>query len=378
MALYFEEVLGIPISVVGIIFTLGSVVSIVFSLIGGGFADFIGRRNTLILGSAISFLLFSSMSFIIQDKTLVVPVVILFILTSMGGAFVFPSASALVSDVTDEKERVNGFVVYRILANLGWAVGPLAGSIIIVYGIHWIFILVSACSILQGVIVAVFIRGRIRSKGYREVREKRKFGILAFDRFLLLFSFGTFFLTMVASQFSVTLPLYAGIFMNIPSSSIGYIYAVNGALVVIGQYPITNALKRFSDMVPMVLGTVFYSLGYLSVAFAGNLYGLMVSMAIITVGENMTSPVMNSVVSKIAPEDKVARFMGFLGMTNSTGRALGPSIGAFLISAFLKNGIFVWLTVDIFGVLAVLIFIIFSGYSSRNGKRIDKGGPSGS
>jgi len=377
MALYFEESLGIPISVVGIIFTLLSVGSIFFSLVGGGLADYIGRRNTLILGAGISFLLFSSLSFIIQDRSLVVPVVILFILTSIGGAFVFPSASALVSDVTDEKERVNGFVVYRILSNLGWAVGPLTGSLIIVYGIHWIFILVSACSIMQGIIVAIFIRGRNRPAGSQITKEKRKFGLMAFDRLLLLFSFGTFFLTMVASQFSVTLPLYAGIFMNIPSSSIGYIYAVNGALVVIGQYPITNALKRFSDMVPMVLGTVFYSLGYLSVAFAGNLYGLMVSMAIITVGENMTSPVMNSVVSKIAPEDKVARFMGFLGMVNSTGRALGPSIGAFLISAFLKDGVFVWLTVDVFGAMAVMIFLIFSGYSSRHGKQNQKGGSAG-
>lgn len=360
LALYFEESLGIPISVVGIIFTLFSVTSIVFSLVGGGLADFLGRKNTLLAGSAISFALFFAISFIVQDRADVLPIMILFILTSIGGSFVFPSASALVADVTPDSERTNGYVVYRILTNLGWAIGPLAGSLIIVYGIHWIFILVSICSVIQGVLVLFFVKDA--RKTLPSGTKKAKFSILSYDRYLIVFSIGTFFLTMVSSQFSVTLPLYSGIFLHIPSSQIGYIYAVNGIIVVIGQYPITNLLRRFQDMVPMILGTVFYSLGYLSVAFSRNLLGLMLSMAIITVGENMTSPIMNSVVSRIAPSDRVARYMGFLGMVNSTGRALGPSAGAFLISAFLFDGTLVWVFVDIFGALAIITFVIFSVY----------------
>ena len=374
MALYFEQDLGISITLVGVIFTFVSIGSIFFSLLGGGLADYIGRKNTLILGSVISFALFSTISFIIEGRSFLPLIIVLFVLTSIGGAFVFPSASALVSDVTSDKDRINGYVVYRILSNLGWAIGPLSGSLIIVYGIHWIFVLVSVCSILQGIIVALFIKGKHRSSSRSEKSVKPAFSIMAFDRLLIVFSLGTFFLTMVASQFSVTLPLFAGIFLKIPSSSIGYIYAVNGAIVVAGQYPITNFLKKFSDMVPMILGTLFYSLGYLSVAFSRNLFGLMISMAIITIGENMTSPVMNSVVSKIAPEDKVARFMGFLGMVNSTGRAIGPSVGAFLISAFLTDGLYVWLTIDIFGAIAIIIFLAFTGYAMRNGKAGMKGG----
>ena len=34
--------------------------------------------------------------------------------------------------------------------------------------------------------------------------------------------------------------------------------------------------------------------------------------------------VMNSIVSKIAPGDKLARYLGFMGMMNSSGRAFGP------------------------------------------------------
>lgn len=363
LAIYFENDLGIPISVVGIIFTLFSVTSIVFSLIGGGLADFIGRKNTLISGSVISFALFISIAFIVQNRSLAIPVMALFVLSSVGGSFVFPSASALVADVTSESERTNGFVVYRILTNLGWAIGPLSGSLIIDYGIHWIFILVALCSIVQGVLVMLFVKDtRVKAL---PGKERTKFSIISYDHYLIVFSIGTFFLTMVSSQFSVTLPLFSSIFLHIPSSQIGYIYAVNGTIVVAGQYPITNLLRRFQEMVPMVLGTVFYSLGYLSVAFSRNLVGLMISMAIITVGENMTSPVMNSVVSKIAPHDRVARYMGFLGMVNSTGRALGPSVGSFLIAAFLFDGAYVWLFIDIFGFLAILTFIIFSVYARR-------------
>lgn len=361
MALFLQQDLGIPVYMVGIVFTLGSLVSIVFSLIGGGLSDIIGRKKVLLMGSTVSASLYLVMSFLLIDGTHVLAIVVVFVFTSIGGSLIFPSANALVADVTREDERTNGYVVYRIMANLGWAIGPLSGSLLDEHGIFWIFILVTLCSTAQAIIVQVFVKDRWKERQRKEKLEKRvKGSFLSYDRFLIVFTVGTFFVTLVSSQFSVTLPVYAGLKVGLLQHQLGYIYAVNGVVVVLGQYPITNLMKKYPEILSMILGAVAYSIGYLLVGFSTTLLDLMMVMVIITLGENLVSPVMNSIVSKIAPGDKLARYLGFLGMVNSSGRAMGPSVGAFFLSIFAFQGLKVWSAIDIFGIASILAFLAFT------------------
>lgn len=361
MALFLKESLGIPVYIVGIVFTLGSIVSIVFSLFGGGLSDMIGRKRVLLTGSLISGILYLTMALLFRVNASSFLIVTIFIFTSIGGSLIFPSANALVADVTSESERINGYVVYRIMANLGWAIGPLAGSIIFVHGIFWIFILVTISSAAQGLIVLFMVRDRWRERRIREnLEEKKRISFLVYDKLLFLFTAGTFFVTLVSSQFSVTLPVYAGLKVGLDTSLIGYIYAVNGVVVVVGQYPMTNLMKRYPEILSMTLGAVAYSVGYLLVGFSSSVGDLMLDMIIITLGENLVSPVMNSIVSKIAPQEKLARYLGFLGMVNSSGRALGPSVGAFFLSVFAFDGLKVWSAVDLFGLASIILFMLFA------------------
>ena len=366
MALFFQLDLHIPVYEVGIIFTLLSVGSIVFSLVGGALADSLGRKKTLLLGSGAGSALYFAIAIGILIRLPIPTIIAMFVLTSFGGALVFPSAGALIADVTSIADRSRGYVVYRIMANLGWAIGPLTGSLIFNFGIFWIFLLVAISSLIQGIVVLFFVRER----GTFRKREKGsgRIQMISFDRFLLVFSAGTFLVTLVSSQFSVTLPLYAGVRAAVPTDLIGYIYAVNGVVVVVGQYPITNFMKRYPDIVSMIAGALAYTVGYLLVGFSTTLPQFMGDMVIITIGENLTSPIMNTVVSRIAPEGKVARYMGFLGMVNSTGRALGPSVGAFFIAIYAYDGLRIWSSVGAFGLLSIVAFAAFARMLSRSFK----------
>lgn len=366
MAIFLNNTLGVPVYFVGVIFTLGSIVSIVFSIGGGALADMIGRKKVLILGSGLSGALFLAVAILLHYSAPTLAIVAVFIFTSAGGSLIFPSANALVADVTSPADRTNGYVVYRIMSNLGWAIGPLSGAFIYDSGIFWIFILITVCSVIQGLMVLFMVKDRWKERGKSEnLRKTGKVSIISYDRFLIVFTVGTFFLTLVSSQFSVTLPVFIKGSISIPTSYIGYIYAVNGVVVVIGQYPITNLMKRYPEILSMILGTAAYAIGYLFVGFSSNLVDLMGDMLIITIGENLVSPVMNSIVSKIAPSDKLARYLGFMGMMNSSGRAFGPSVGTFLISLYAFNGLKLWSTMDLFGIAAIALFLAFSRMAAR-------------
>jgi MFS family permease len=363
MAIYFNVSLGISIFYVGIIFTLLSVSSSLFSFLGGFLADRIGRKKTLALGSFAGFFIYLVIAVLVLTGAGFLIITGVFILSSISGALIFPSASALVADVTSVKDRNSAYSIYRIMSNVGWAIGPITGGYIAGISVGYIFILMSVTNVLQLVLIV-----RVLSDKMKDTSTARPKGY-SIDRRILLFAAGTFFVTLVASQFSVTLPVYSTKIVGILEQQLGYIYAVNGLVVVLGQYPMTWVTRRLNVVTVMIMGSLFYSLGYFLVALSTNLYGLMIDMVFITVGENLTTPGMNTVVSRIAPAGKTGRYMGFLSMANSGGRAVGPSIGAFLMFFFAYRGLEVWgalasLGIVSISILSIFYFAVYRSYSS--------------
>lgn len=359
MAIYFKTSLDVPTFQVGIIFTLLSVTSMVFSIVGGALADYVGRRRTLLIGSLGGFFIYMLIASLIHTHMADIWIIAAFIVSSFSGSLVFPSASALVSDVTAEGERFRAFSIYRILVNVGWAIGPLFGAYIYDTGVEYVFLFVAVSSMVQFIIVFLLVSEKVIPNRWTDQKKGMKFNLLSFDKYLIFFGIGTFLITVVSSQFSVTLPTYSVVHVHIRTADLGYIFAVNGVAVVLGQYPMTALMRRFSDITAMALGAVLYSAGYFLVGFSYDLPMLMLAMVVITSGENLTSPGINTIVSKIAPRDRTARYMGFIGMLNSTGRALGPSVGTTLLSLYLFDGVKTWGTISLFGIAAVFILLIF-------------------
>lgn len=354
MAIFFNRDLGIPITVVGIMFTILALISTIYSLVGGVFADALGRKRTILIGASIGIVLYSLIAFALIDGLSVLFITELFVFSAISGAFVFPSASSVVADVSSPEERNVAYSIYRIMSNLGWAIGPLSGSFIVGLGMRYIFILLVFVSVIQFAVVFLFVKDRELRR-----REGRKILDLGFDRLLLVFCAGTFFITLLSSQFSVTLPVYSVHSGGIAENQLGYLYAVNGTVVVVGQYPMSYILRRMDETYVIMAGALFYAAGYFLVGFSHGILDLMGDMALITVGENLTSPGMNTIVSRIAPEGKTGRYMGFLSMVNSTGRAIGPSTGSFFLSAFLYNGPYVWSVLAGMGLVSILFLILF-------------------
>ena len=361
MAIFLSLYLHIAIYIVGIIFTLLSLMSMIFSILGGYLADLKGRKFTLMLGSVSGIFIFLSIaiSFLFHAYALTI---ILFILSSFSGSLVYPSASALISDVTEPEDREGGYSIYRILSNIGWAIGPLMGSLIYSSGIVFIFYALVIANILQTIIISFVKKQNVMKTG---TGTKNPF--LVYDKYLFIFSIATFFIILLSSQFSVSLPLYSEIVIKINISDIGYIYAINGLVVVLGQYPLIKLFSRFGDLTTFIAGALFYALGYFIIAFSTNLYGLMFDMVIITIGENLTTPTINSVISKMSPAGKTGRYMGFNAMFNSIGRAFGPSVGTYVMYTFHYNGLITWSLIGVFGVFSAIVIVIFSSSYKKSG-----------
>ena len=183
LAIFLNVELQIPIYIVGLLFSLSTVSSIVFSIIGGGFSDYLGRKTMLLIGSVIGASIYGSLAFLIFHSYAVILIEILFVFSSISGAIVFPAASALVSDVTDESERTMAYSIYRIMSNVGWAIGPLTGAFVYDYGMYIIFIILAVTNILQFIVIFFYISRKKRKSS----RLRTRANFLVYDRYLFAF-----------------------------------------------------------------------------------------------------------------------------------------------------------------------------------------------
>ena len=158
LAIFFEVNLHVPILYVGAIFTAIAAVSMLFSLVGGTLGDLLGRRKTIMLGSALGFLTYFTIYLFVIGNVMALYIAIIFILSSISGSLTFPATSAIVADVTTIDNRREGYSIYRILTNLGWAVGPVLGSFLYSSGVGNIFLFSSITLLLQLLIVLLFLK----------------------------------------------------------------------------------------------------------------------------------------------------------------------------------------------------------------------------
>jgi len=364
MALFFNVRMNVPILYVGIIFSGVAVLSIVLQFTGGHLADRIGRKRTMLAGMSMGIIVYLSLIISVTYSLPLYAVVSLFLLTTLSGSFIFPAASALISDVTVPKERRSGYSYYRILTNVGWAVGPVLGSYLYVSGMAYLF-LANVIALSAGIAVVAQI---VEKRGHRYTRNN--YGTKArapLSSKLYFFSLGIFALTLLTGQFSVTLPVYAVRAAGIQAGELGYVFLVNGVVVLALQLPVIRAISRLGELSAMMAGTAVYMLGYFLVGITSGLYLLMFDMFIITIGEDITSPTMNSYVSRIAPEGSTGRYFGINGMASSAGRALAPVAGSLLLYAGHFNGMVVWGSMDIFGLSSILVMLYMSRFLEGEG-----------
>lgn len=358
MAIFFNQQLGVPGDVVGLIFAALAILSTFCQILGGHLTDFWGRKTTMLLGSGVGVLLYMGIIVTLHISSNALILIVLFVATAFSGGFLFPAATSAVADITTGVQREQGYAIYRVMANIGWAVGPLIGSQIFDSGIIWIFVVVEITLLIQFSLIT-FLLHETRGTAGAGSRQRSGFSdFIVVDIALFVFSAGTFLLMILTSQFSVTIPLFATVKVDLPSRLIGYIFAVNGLVVVTGQFPITSLVRRMRREIDGVLiGITCYLVGYLLVGLSSNLTDLMLDMAIITIGENFTTPTISSIISRIASGDKLGRYMAFNGMARSVGRATGPAVGAFILYLPSISNIGIWLALDMFGVVAFAIML---------------------
>ncbi|CAM5797491.1 MULTISPECIES: MDR family MFS transporter [Brevibacillus] len=342
MALYFSDVFGKDVA--GLLLMVPPLLGIVANLAGGYLADRIGRRKTMLIAIFSSSVMFALFAFSSSPWMTYVA----FIGIGMAGSMYWPASSAMVADLTTEDERRVVFATFYTAMNIGVVAGPVLGSI---FFVHYRFELLLACTIVEfvyGVLLFFLIRETLPSLiGKAEASPPKRFSLKEqFRSYAVIFTdkpFAIYILAgiLVAIAF-MQLDLYMALYVkeHVPSqplvwwgdwsfsiggtSAFGWLMGLNGLLVVLFTLPVTRWFQHWSDRNSLILSSVLYGFGLFLMAFTNNIWLLFGCMFVLTLGELIRTPVVQSFISKYAPEDARGQYMGASSLQFSIGRFIAP------------------------------------------------------
>jgi MFS family permease len=246
------------------------------------------------------------------------------------------------------------------VVNLAITIGPAIGGLLAARSYFLLFVSDVVASLTAALFVLLTIR---ETKPKSETDEKSEtmaetfkgYRAVLADAVFVLFMLGAILRAFVAMQMTTTLPVYLRDIHGVSVQGYGYIMSVNAALVVLLQFPITRWFRDHRPLRVMAWGMVIYALGFGMYGFVSSYVPFLVAIAVVTVGEMMTAPVAQSLVSRMAPEKMRGRYMAVYGFSWVIPAAAGPTLAGVLMDHVDPR--WVWYTTGLIGFVAAAVFL---------------------
>ncbi len=341
ISIYFHSRYGMSVTEIGGFFGILAVVRSLLQAVGGEISDRVQRRSLLIFAQLCRALSFAALAVTIYwDMGFWAVAAALFVQTVFGSIF-HPAANAMVSDILPPKQRLDGYAVTRSAGNFGWAIGPALGGFIAAESYGLLFV-ISAVMALASAIVFWLLVQTPKTTVVQDRFRFKDISTITRDPLLARHCVLTLMLYLVVAQLIVPFSVYSVEMVGISQVQLGTLYTINGLLVVALQIPVTRLLGRYSLSGQMALGGFIYAIGYGIVGYLVGYEWFILAIVIVTMGEIAMSPPSLTLLSRLAPDGRMGRYMGIYGVFMAAGWSLGPLYGGFALDMFSSNPALAW------------------------------------
>jgi len=413
LALYLHERLHFSTEQTG---TLAGIFGFVWILapFGGAVADRMGFRRALsaaYLILAISYFLLGGIEApwlapVRNRVPLAAMVGFILLLPAFGIALVKPCVVGTTSRASKENVRTIGFSIYYTMVNVGGFLGPflaswidphlgvenvfrvaavsvfamffvvllffrepkksndvpppsigtVAANFCVVVGKAWLVL--PALATALGLRIAQFVDGSLSVPWWAWV------GILVLllagsSRFMWFLVLFTGYWVVFWQQY-ISLPGYIHSFVD-PRANVEKILVTDGATVILLTVVINYLTRRIPAFQAVILGTVMTATSWLILAFWPTVWGAVLSIVVLALGEIIQAPRYYDYISRLAPADQQGTYMGFAFLPIGIGSIIGGLFGGAFMHQFAEvqnqPARFWWATTGIGLVTALALWI---------------------
>ena len=341
-SIYFHNVLGIPLSLVGVGLALFAGSSVASGLVAGPLTDRYGRKPMMLValaGSSTSFL-----GFALVDGF--AGYLVVSVAHGLVGWSMFEAArNAMVADVTAPGVRSRAYGLVRVGGNVGWALGPMTAGVAAAAGGSGVyprlFVGTALLTALVGAALALTVRESLpnrrenpygaggRGRGLREA--------FADGPFVALLAVGVL-LYYVFTQDWQALPVYAKNFVGATDGQIGFFLGANGLMVILFQLPVAALIDRGSKVVALLAGAALFAASSLTLLLTDSYLGILLAFVLFfTLAEMVLEVAGAALAAELAPVRLRGTYLGLFGACFGAACGVSPIVGGTLLQAEMPN-----------------------------------------
>jgi len=355
-ALYLTQKFDIGMTTVGVLFAMFSVSGFIGGAIGGALTDRMGRKKVITSSLILSSLSALGMAFAPTLEMFMAISVIVGTLSSIGG----PAQRSVVADLLPEEKRSEGYGIIRVVFNLSVIIAPAIAGLLIAKSYMMLFIVDAIISLIAAAIV-VFVLPETKPQARPGEKPEtigqtlsgygKAFRDIPFVSFILV----SVMMTLMFMNFNTTLGVFLRDNHGISELNYGYLISMNAVIVVFLQFWVARKLKNFRPMLVVAFGSLIYGLGFGMYGITSTYMWFAIAMIIVTIGEMVVTPFLESLVANFAPENMRGRYMAVSSLSWQIAYAGGPYLAGLLLDG--SNPNLLWAACAGLGVLSMIGYL---------------------
>lgn len=363
LVVYLRDVRDISVDTAGLVIATIAVVSLAAGPASGWLVDRIGSRRALLTSlmlSALGALAIAGIDSVWQAFGAGA-------LFGLGMVFLWPASHSLLMSVVSPAQRSSVLSVHYATLNAGLGIGGVFGGLIAdVHDPRSFETLYIADAVTFLAFAGLLLRmndiGRRaepddllgRRGGYAQVLRDRVF--------LRVCALGALLVAVGYAQLESGYPAFATGQGGIGTRALGFTFAANTFVIVVGQLVILKKLTGVRRTRAVAMMCALWGTAWLVTLGAGNVTsgavataGFVAAMAVFALGETFMSPTLPAIVNDLAPEVLRGRYNGMYSMSWSLGHMVGPALAGVALEHHFGNAFFASLVVacGVAGVAAV-------------------------
>ena len=361
LVLYLTDRVDLGPAEAGRVLSLYGVGSIAGVGIGGWLTDRVGAvrvQTASLVAGAVGLVVLGQLT-----SPLAISVAVL--LFSTANEAFRPASVAAIAEHAPPRVHARAFGLNRMAVNLGWTIGPALGGMLAVRDYAWLF-RVDAASCLFAAAMLLPLRNRVGHPPEPEAeaapaRSPWRDKPLVAAVVLTALSGIAFF------QVHSTFPLFLHDVRGFAEDKVGFLFAVNTVMIVLFEMVLLQKIEHARPLRIVALGGLFIGLGFGLLPFGESVLWVAFTIAVWTVGEMLSAPMIMTFVSSRARAESRGKTMALLSSAFAVALVLAPIVGPSLYE--LVGPYAVWYLCAALGFSVAVGFFVLERVVRREGQR---------
>lgn len=343
LPIFAKNIIGASYSELGLIGMSSFLPYVFIPILVGILLDRFNNGYILIFGSALN-----ACSVYLLSIAQSVPEIMTFrIISGITHAFFWPPCMTLVSNYSNEKNRVRNISTFTMFFVAGFMLGPMFGSILIESDITYRIIFQITAFVLASTIILALLVSRNNVRKYRErFNIKSFFEMKKFPHVIIIVLF-------FASSFGIILSIYPAFLddHDMSDTSILLLYFIFGISRLVSLAFVGRLAKKLNTV--LILAILALSVGLLLSVFSYSILLFAVALTLMGFGFSMLFPLTLEIILRNTKKTDTGKAIGSYETIFGIGMVVGPMIGGPI-----THSLGMYVPYLIFGIIGIGITIL--------------------